>query len=128
VRERGEVVTDEHLRTASPRIWAAGDVTGAPQFVYVAAAQGTTAADNSFDGADRVLDYVNRHHQRQPPLAYGGRTAGRRRPKPSRALAVARSRAARPGCPTHRPQDRLHPRLQRRRDHDIVVKATKDAS
>ncbi len=37
---RGEIVTDEYQRTANPRIWAAGDVTGGPQFVYAAAAQG----------------------------------------------------------------------------------------
>lgn len=34
---RGEVVVDEHLRTHNPRIWAAGDVTGHPHYVYVAA-------------------------------------------------------------------------------------------
>lgn len=55
---RGEVVVDEHLRTTNPRIWAAGDVTGGPQFVYVAAAQGTLAADNALTGASRTLDYT----------------------------------------------------------------------
>jgi mercuric reductase len=54
---RGEVVVDEHLRTGNPRIWAAGDVTGGPQFVYVAAAQGTLVADNALNGADRTLNY-----------------------------------------------------------------------
>ncbi|WP_313896041.1 mercury(II) reductase [Streptomyces sp. YIM 98790] len=57
--ERGEVVVDEHLRTANPRIWAAGDVTGHPQFVYVASAHGALVADNAFDGAGRTVDY---HH------------------------------------------------------------------
>ncbi|MFF5990666.1 MULTISPECIES: mercury(II) reductase [Prauserella] len=56
---RGEVVVDEHLRTDNPRIWAAGDVTGHPQFVYVAGAHGTLVADNAFDHAGRTLDY---HH------------------------------------------------------------------
>ncbi len=55
---RGEVVTDEHQRTASPRVWAAGDVTGGPQFVYVAAAQGSAAAANALQGAGRRLDYA----------------------------------------------------------------------
>jgi mercuric reductase len=32
VDARGAVVTDQRLRTANPRVWAAGDVTGAPQF------------------------------------------------------------------------------------------------
>ncbi|KOV63018.1 mercuric reductase [Streptomyces sp. AS58] len=56
--ERGEVVVDEHLRTGNPRIWAAGDVTGHPDFVYVAAAHGTLVADNALDGAERTLDYT----------------------------------------------------------------------
>jgi mercuric reductase len=56
--ERGEVVVDEHLQTSNPRIWAAGDVTGHPQFVYVAAAHGTLAADNALNGAGRTLDYT----------------------------------------------------------------------
>jgi mercuric reductase len=55
----GEVVTDGGLRTANPRIWAAGDVTGAPQFVYVAAAHGTMVVDNAFGGAGRIVDYAH---------------------------------------------------------------------
>lgn len=57
VGPRGEVVVDEHLRTTHPRIWAAGDVTGHPQFVYVAGAHGTLVADNALAGANRTLDY-----------------------------------------------------------------------
>ncbi|MCI0689282.1 MAG: FAD-dependent oxidoreductase [Sporichthyaceae bacterium] len=56
--QHGEIVVDEHLRTSNERIWAAGDVTGHPQFVYVAAAHGTLAADNALDGAERTLDYT----------------------------------------------------------------------
>ncbi|WP_443690185.1 mercury(II) reductase [Pseudonocardia nigra] len=59
VGARGEVVVDEYLRTDNPRIWAAGDVTGHPQFVYVAGAHGAVVADNAFDHAGRTLDY---HH------------------------------------------------------------------
>jgi mercuric reductase len=58
---RGEVLVDEHLRTANPRIWAAGDVTGGPQFVYVAAAHGTLVADNALSApgtTPRTLDYT----------------------------------------------------------------------
>lgn len=55
---RGEVVVDEHLRTTTDRIWAAGDVTGHPQFVYVAAAHGTLVADNTLTGRMRTLDYT----------------------------------------------------------------------
>ncbi len=55
---RGEIVVDERLRSSNPRVWAAGDVTGGPQFVYVAAAQGALIADNALSGADRTLDYT----------------------------------------------------------------------
>lgn len=54
----GEVVVDAHLRSSNARIWAAGDVTGGPQFVYVAAAQGVLAADNALTGAGRTMDYT----------------------------------------------------------------------
>jgi mercuric reductase len=45
--DRGFVQVDEEQRTANPRIFAAGDVTGAPQYVYVAAAAGRVAAANA---------------------------------------------------------------------------------
>ncbi|WP_276850475.1 FAD-dependent oxidoreductase, partial [Corynebacterium pyruviciproducens] len=47
VDERGFISVDDHQRTSTPRIWAAGDVSGAPQFVYVAAATGKVAALNA---------------------------------------------------------------------------------
>ena len=59
VGDRGQVVVDDGLGTSNPRIWAAGDVTGHPQFVYVAGAHGSLAVDNAFTGADRVLDYTD---------------------------------------------------------------------
>ncbi|NMR21220.1 mercury(II) reductase [Cellulomonas fimi] len=50
--ERGFIVTDEFQRTTNPRVYAAGDVSGAPQYVYVAAAGGRVAAINALaDGA-----------------------------------------------------------------------------
>ena len=45
--ERGFVVVDVHQRTSNPRIYAAGDVSGAPQYVYAAAATGQVAARNA---------------------------------------------------------------------------------
>lgn len=53
----GEVVIGDDMSTASPRVWAAGDVTGHPQFVYVAARHGALAVENAFDGARRRVDY-----------------------------------------------------------------------
>lgn len=76
VSEAGQVDTDEHLRTANPRIWAGGDVTGAPQFVYVAGAHGNLIADNAFDDAGRTLDYTHlpRVTFTRPTIAAVGRT------------------------------------------------------
>ncbi|WP_298219563.1 mercury(II) reductase [Halothiobacillus sp.] len=53
--EHGAIVVDDHLRTSVPHIYAAGDCTNAPQFVYVAAAAGTRAAIN-MTGGDVTLD------------------------------------------------------------------------
>jgi len=52
-----EIIVDEQMRTTNERIWAAGDVTGHPQFVYVAARHGALVVDNAFNGAARALDY-----------------------------------------------------------------------
>lgn len=56
--QHGGLVLDASLRTTNPSVFAAGDVTGAPQFVYVAAAQGTLAASNAITDADGTLDYT----------------------------------------------------------------------
>lgn len=56
--EHGFVTVDAQQRTTNPQVWAAGDVTGGPQFVYVAAAQGTLVADNAIGGANRSMDYT----------------------------------------------------------------------
>jgi mercuric reductase len=53
---RDEVVVDAEMRTHNPRIWAAGDVTGQSQFVYVAGAHGALIGDNAVDHAGRTLD------------------------------------------------------------------------
>lgn len=53
---RGYVVVDEYMHSSNPDLLAAGDVTGAPGYVYVAALQGgiaaqTALADQSAEGA-----------------------------------------------------------------------------
>ncbi len=55
--EGGEVIVDDQLSTSNPRVWAAGDVTGHPQFVYVAAKHGGLVVENAFEGADKRIDY-----------------------------------------------------------------------
>ncbi|BBI65691.1 hypothetical protein HSBAA_PA_2940 (plasmid) [Vreelandella sulfidaeris] len=50
---RGAILVDDSLRTTVPTIYAAGDCTDQPQFVYVAAAGGSRAATN-MTGARRA--------------------------------------------------------------------------
>ena len=52
---RGAIVVDDHMRTSAEHIYAAGDCTTQPQFVYVAAAAGTRAAINMM-GGEAALD------------------------------------------------------------------------
>ncbi|WP_225995602.1 MULTISPECIES: mercury(II) reductase [Geobacillus] len=56
VGARGEIWTDEYTRTTNPAIYAAGDVTLGPQFVYVAAHQGAVAAANAIGGLNQRWD------------------------------------------------------------------------
>jgi len=51
----GGIVIDDHMRTSVKNIYAAGDCTSLPQFVYVAAAAGTRAARN-MTGDDVAID------------------------------------------------------------------------
>ena len=54
-RRNGAIVIDDHMRTSIEHIYAVGDCTDQPQFVYVAAAAGTRAAVN-MTGGDAALD------------------------------------------------------------------------
>ncbi len=54
---RGAIIVDDQLRTTNSSVYAAGDVTGAPQFVYVSAYEGVLAVDNALFGASRVVDF-----------------------------------------------------------------------
>ncbi len=55
VNAQGAIIIDKAMRTSSPHIYAAGDCTDQPQFVYVAAAAGTRAAIN-MTGGEATLD------------------------------------------------------------------------
>ena len=57
VDAKGAILTDAGLRTSTPRVWAAGDCTQAPQFVYVSAYEGALAVDNILNSADRTVDF-----------------------------------------------------------------------
>jgi len=51
----GSIIIDDHMQTSVEHIYAAGDCTNQPQYVYVAAAAGTRAAIN-MTGGDVALD------------------------------------------------------------------------
>ncbi|MDR7416441.1 MAG: mercury(II) reductase [Armatimonadota bacterium] len=53
---KGEVRVNEYAQTTNPSVYAAGDCTGDPMFVYVAAHMGTVAAENALNGNHRPLD------------------------------------------------------------------------
>jgi len=81
VDARSAVVTDQRLRTANKRVWAAGDVTGAPQFVYVSAYHGALAVGNALLGEDRAADLAGlpRVIFTTPPAAGAGLTEAQAR-------------------------------------------------
>ncbi|MBT2515664.1 mercury(II) reductase [Arthrobacter sp. ISL-30] len=72
----GQILVQDTLASSNPRIWAAGDVTGHPEFVYVAAAHGSQMVENAFNNAARKVDY--RHLPRvaftSPAVAATGMT------------------------------------------------------
>ena len=74
--EQGQLIVNNMLASSNDRIWAAGDVTGHPEFVYVAASHGSLVVDNAFNNARREVDY--RHLPRvtftSPALAAVGMT------------------------------------------------------
>lgn len=55
VADNGTIIIDDHMRTNIETIYAAGDCTNQPQYVYVAAAAGTRAARN-MTGDDVAID------------------------------------------------------------------------
>lgn len=76
VAPSGAVIVQDSLQTDNPRIYAAGDVTGGPQFVYVAAYQGGLAAENALNQTSKPqsLGAVPRVIFTQPRLAAVGET------------------------------------------------------
>jgi mercuric reductase len=72
----GRIDVDATLRTSNPRVWAAGDATAGPQFVYVAATSGRVAAQNAITGSSEVVDFTGLPHVAftTPQLAWSGLT------------------------------------------------------
>ncbi|HLS60310.1 MAG TPA: mercury(II) reductase, partial [Virgibacillus sp.] len=76
VGPRGEIVIDEYCKTSNTRIYASGDITLSPQFVYVASYQGGVAARNAIDGQNKKqnLESVPRVTFTTPSVATVGLT------------------------------------------------------
>jgi len=53
----GAIKVGDDLQTTNPRVWAAGDVTGHRQLVYVAAYEGNMAVRNALEAAGRKVDF-----------------------------------------------------------------------
>ncbi len=53
----GSSLVDANQRTSNPRVFPAGDVSGAPQYVYVAAQDGHAAAAAGALGDPAAVDY-----------------------------------------------------------------------
>lgn len=56
ISKQGFVVTSKSLRTTNRNIWAAGDITGHPQFTHVAGIHASTAASNAVLGLSRKAE------------------------------------------------------------------------
>ena len=56
IGKRKEILINDYARTSNEKIYAAGDVTLGPQFVYVAAYEGGIVADNAIGGLNKRLD------------------------------------------------------------------------
>lgn len=55
----GAIEVDDHLATSNPAVYAAGDVAGLPQFVYVGAQSGRLAARNALAGSREALELAS---------------------------------------------------------------------
>ena len=57
LRKTGHILVNEKMETNLPNIYAVGDVTNTPAFVYTAAFEGKIAVENAFTGAENKADY-----------------------------------------------------------------------
>ena len=55
----GHISVNEKMETNLPNIYAVGDVTNTPAFVYTAAYEGKIAVENAFTGAGKKTDYTS---------------------------------------------------------------------
>ncbi len=79
VVERGIVMTDEHMRTADPHLYAVGDIAGGLWLAHVATHEGILAVSPSPATTPSELDYVKmpRATYSRPQVASIGLTSER---------------------------------------------------
>lgn len=53
----GHIAVNEKMESNLPNVYAAGDVTNTPSFVYTAAFEGKIAIENAFSGGENKADY-----------------------------------------------------------------------
>jgi dihydrolipoamide dehydrogenase len=56
IDERGHIVVDDHLRTANPKVWAAGDCIGGLQLAHLASKEAERAVENALGHHPRAID------------------------------------------------------------------------
>lgn len=57
--EKGYILVNEKMETNASNIYAAGDVTNTPPFVYTAAKEGSTAVNNAFSLSKNSVNYTS---------------------------------------------------------------------
>ncbi len=57
VGSNGAIIVNEEMRTTSPNIWAAGDVTGEPMLETVAGKEGAIAGENALANKGKKIDF-----------------------------------------------------------------------
>ncbi|MFD2917213.1 mercury(II) reductase [Psychroserpens luteus] len=57
--DKGHILVNEKMETNISNIYAGGDVTNTPPFVYTAAKEGSTAVNNAFSLAKNRVDYTS---------------------------------------------------------------------
>jgi mercuric reductase len=80
---RGEILVDDKMQSSNPNVYAAGDVTGQDQFVYVAAYGAALAVENALTNTGKIYDadYIPRVIFTDPQVATAGLTEEQAREK-----------------------------------------------
>ncbi len=92
VDQRGFVLTDEHLQTSSPNVWALGDCNGRGAFTHTAWNDYEIVVDNLHHGTRSIADRIGVYALfTDPPMAHVGMTE-----KQARALGRPLLLAKRP--------------------------------